>query len=290
MSIQSSVLKLPDGRGLGYCLAGAEKGVPFFTFHGLPGSRMESYLLDAAAKKINIKIITPDRPGYGLSSRQPGRTLIDWGRDVSVLADALDLDSFGIIGVSGGAPCALSCAYTIPDRVSRVGIVCGLGPLYQTGLAHEMRWFVASGFYLARTIPWLLRVTHGLPTIALAKISPRTLLNIIAMVHGGVDRQVLKKAGVREKLVLNIQEAFRQGTSGAVQDMQLLSRDWGFNLLEIKSQVDIWHGDADDIVPISHGQYLHHQLPNSTFTTMPGQAHFSLPITCAETILSRLKG
>ncbi|KPJ95057.1 MAG: hypothetical protein AMJ55_04895 [Gammaproteobacteria bacterium SG8_15] len=263
MTVQSSVLQLPDGRDLGYCLAGAEKGTPFFTFHGLPGSRMESHLLDAAAKKRNIKIITPDRPGYGLSTRYPKRTLLGWSDDVSCLADALHLDTFGVIGISGGAPCALSCAYTIPDRITSTGIVCGLGPLYQTGLGSDMRWFVTGGFFLAHSFPWLLKIIHGLPALMLAKT-------------------------MREKLMLNIREAFRQGTAGAVQDMQLYARDWGFSLQDIKSRIDIWHGDADDIVPISHGQYLHHHLPNSTFTTMPGQAHFSLPIACAESILARL--
>lgn len=288
MTVQSNLLRLSDGRDLGYCIAGAENGVPFFTFHGLPGSRMESHLLDAAAKKYNIRIISPDRPGYGISTRQTGRTLLGWGNDVSDLADALGFDSFGIIGISGGAPCALSCAYTISDRITRIGIVCGLGPLYQTGLARDMRWFVATGFFLARTCPRFLKVTHGLPTLALAKASPATMLNFIAVMHGGVDRQVLKMPDVREKLILNIDEAFRQGTFGAVQDMEIYSRDWGFPLQDIKSRIDIWHGDADDIVPLSHGQYLHHHLPNSTFTTMPGQAHFSLPITCAERIFSRL--
>ncbi|WP_455207395.1 alpha/beta fold hydrolase [Kaarinaea lacus] len=289
MTIQSKILQLPDGRDLGYCVAGAENGAPFFTCHGLPGSRMECHLLDAAAKKHDIKIITPDRPGYGLSSKLPTRTLAGYGQDISWLADALRLETFGVIGVSGGAPCALSCAHSMPHRITRIGIICGLGPLYKTGLTRDMRWFVSTGFSLARLFPWLLKITHGFPTIALAKISPATMLGIIALVHGGIDQQVLKKPDIREKLILNIKEAFRQGTRGAIQDMQLYARDWRFSLRDIKCRIDIWHGDADDIVPILHGQYLHQQLPNSTFTTMPGQAHFSLPITCADAILSRLR-
>jgi pimeloyl-ACP methyl ester carboxylesterase len=288
MTIQSNILQLPDGRELGYCVAGAEKGAPFFTFHGLPGSRMECLLLDAAAKKLNLKIVTPDRPGYGLSTRQAGRTLLGWGEDVSCLADALGFDTFSIVGVSGGAPCALSCAYTIPHRLNHISIVCGLGPLYKTGLAHDMRWFVSAGFFLAQPLPWLLKILHGLPTLMLAKASPRMLLDIVAMVHGGRDRQVLKIPDVRDKLILNVREAFRQGTAGAVQDMQLYYRDWGFPLQDIKTRIDIWHGDADVIVPVSHSQYLHQYLPNSTFITMPGEAHFSLPITCADRILARL--
>jgi len=288
MSIESHILKLPDGRQLGYCIAGTESGEPIFTFHGLPGSRMESHLLHSAAKKLNIRIITPDRPGYGLSTKHEKRTLLDWSEDVSHLADALGLDTFGIIGVSGGAPCALSCAYSIPRRIKRVGIVCGLGPLYATGLSNHMRWFVTVGFFLARRFPQLLKITHGLPVMALAKTSPALMLDIIAMVNGGVDKQVLKQPETREMLVLNIQEAFKQGTAGAIQDMQLYSQDWGFSLQDIHSHVDIWHGDADKVVPISHSQYLNDHLPDSTFTTMPDQTHFSLPITCAETIIAKL--
>jgi len=288
MSIESHILKLPDGRQLGYCVAGSGSGEPIFTFHGLPGSRMESYLLDSAATKLNIKIITPDRPGYGLSTKQAKRTLLAWSEDVSHLANALGLDAFGVVGISGGAPCALSCAISIPQRIRRVGIVCGLGPLYATGLSSHMRWFVTAGFFLARSFPQLLKITHGLPVMALAKTSPSLMLDIIAMVNGGIDGQVLKQAEAREMLKLNIQEAFRQGTAGAIQDMQLYSQEWGFSLRDIRSHVDIWHGDADKVVPISHSQYLHEHLPDSTFNTIAGQAHFSLPITCAETILAQL--
>lgn len=288
MSIESHILNLPDGRQLGYCIAGAESGEPIFSFHGLPGSRIESHLLDSAATKLNIKIITPDRPGYGLSTRQANRTLLAWCEDVSHLADTLGFHTFGVIGVSGGAPCALSCAYSIPQRISRVGIVCGLGPLHATGLSSHMRWFVTAGFFLARNFPQLLKITHGLPVMALAITNPALMLDIIALVNGGIDRQVLRQPAIREMLVLNIQEAFSQGTAGAVQDMQLYSQDWGFPLQDIKSHVDIWHGDADKVVPISHSQYLHKQLPDSTFNTVAGQAHFSLPISYAETILAQL--
>ncbi|WP_455201106.1 alpha/beta fold hydrolase [Kaarinaea lacus] len=290
MSIESHIHKLPDGRQLGYCIAGAEQGEPVFSFHGLPGSRIESYLLDSAATKLNIRIVTPDRPGYGLSSIQANRTLLAWSDDVTHLADTLGFQTFSTIGISGGAPCALSCAYRIPQRIKRTGIVCGLGPIFATGLSNHMRWFVNAGFILARHYPQALKITHGLPVMALAKTSPALMLDIIAMVNGGPDKQVLQHAEVRDMLILNIQEAFRQGTAGAVQDMQLYSRDWGFPLQDIPVHVDIWHGDLDKVVPISHSQYLHDQLRDSTFNTVHGQAHFSLPITCAETILGQLTG
>lgn len=288
MSVDTRVHILRDGRELSYCIAGDENGEPFFTFHGLPGSRMESMLLDVAGKRLNVKIITPDRPGYGFSSAQPGHTLLDWSDDVAHLADALGIQQFSVIGISGGAPCALSCAYYLAKRIQKTAIVCPLGPLYSTGLSDHLRWFVSLGFYLARRFPGVLNILYGVPVLLLAKFSPALLLNIIALVHGGVDRRVLKQPEARYILKKNIQEAFRQGTKGALQDMQIYSRDWGFDLTDIHSHINIWHGNVDDIVPLAHSRYIHGQLPDSALIVMQDQAHFSLPITCIETILATM--
>ena len=147
MSVNTQVCTLPDGRQLSYCLAGAENGEPVFTFHGLPGSRMESLMFDATANQNNIRIITPDRPGYGKSTRHPIRSLSDWSADVAYLADSMEIQNFGVVGVSGGAPCALACAYYLPRRVTKAGILCGLGPLKHTGLAKHLHWYASLGIF-----------------------------------------------------------------------------------------------------------------------------------------------
>lgn len=118
---------LPDGRRLGHALYGDSAGPPVIYMHGFPASRLEAKLLEEAACEIGVSLITPDRPGLGLSDFQPGRAITDWPGDVAHLADALDLDRFSVVGVSGGCPYALACAHQLGDRVIRTAIIAGMG-------------------------------------------------------------------------------------------------------------------------------------------------------------------
>ncbi len=123
-------IKLQDGRNLGYAEFGPPKGTPIFYFHGFPSSRLDWQLFcdDDTLAELNIRVIAPDRPGYGLSDYQPDRRLIDWPNDVIELANTLQIDRFAVLGISGGGPYAIACANGISERLIRVGIVCGMGP------------------------------------------------------------------------------------------------------------------------------------------------------------------
>ena len=116
-------IELSDGRYLAISEYGAPGGEPVFFFHGWPGARLQGQLADEPAKKLNIRFISPDRPGFGLSDFQPGRSILDWPKDILDLADSLGLDQFAVLGLSGGAPYALACAYAIPEQLTAVGII-----------------------------------------------------------------------------------------------------------------------------------------------------------------------
>ena len=105
-----------------------------------------------------MRLIAPDRPGFGESSFKPGRTIGAWADDVVQLADRLGLDRFALLGVSGGGPYALACAARMPDRVSRVALVGGLGPLSREELTKDMRPFNRSALRLAARSPALARL------------------------------------------------------------------------------------------------------------------------------------
>ena len=68
-----------------------------FYFHGLPGSRIEGAALVPMAVKLDTRIIAVDRPGYGLSSPQPGRTLLDYANDIERLAEFIGVDSYSVL-------------------------------------------------------------------------------------------------------------------------------------------------------------------------------------------------
>ena len=127
---------LQDGRMLGYAEYGAPEGMPAFYFHGFPGSRLDYQLVDTgeAAAEANARIVAPDRPGYGLSDFRRGRKILDWPNDVTELADALGIDRFAVLGISGGGPYAAACVLTIPRRLTVTAIVCGMGPSDAPGM------------------------------------------------------------------------------------------------------------------------------------------------------------
>ena len=84
-------------------------------FHGAPGSRLFTPPVDIP-RRLGIRLVTFDRPGFGGSDRREGRTVIDTAGDVAVLADELGVERFAVVGVSAGGAHALGCA-VIPGGV-----------------------------------------------------------------------------------------------------------------------------------------------------------------------------
>src|SRR5689334_22999351 len=124
----TQLLRLADGRDLAWCERGTPAGTPVFVFHGLPGSRLQRHPDESISTALNARIILTDRPGFGMSSPHPGRTLADWPADVAALADHLGIERFALMGVSGGGPSGCACAAMLGDRVTRAAIVNSVGP------------------------------------------------------------------------------------------------------------------------------------------------------------------
>src|SRR5437899_8680089 len=95
-------IRLADGRQLGFAEYGDLRGRPLFYFHGWPSSRLEPRTGQNICAGLGVRMIAPDRPGYGLSDFKPRRTIPDWVSDVQELADHLDVKRFAVLGVSGG--------------------------------------------------------------------------------------------------------------------------------------------------------------------------------------------
>ena len=128
-----------------------------FFFHGWPGSRLDFGPNDAAAVAAGVRVIAVDRPGIGGSDPQRGRTVLDWPADVAALADALRLDQFAVFGFSFGGPFARACAYALPERVTRAGLVSCLAPVDDPSVKRGMPAATRYGLSAARLSPLLAR-------------------------------------------------------------------------------------------------------------------------------------
>jgi pimeloyl-ACP methyl ester carboxylesterase len=150
-------IRLSNGRRLTFCEYGAADGTPAFFFHGWPGSRLDFAANQAAAAAAGVRVIAVDRPGIGGSDPQPRRTVLDWPADIAALADSLGLDRFAVFGFSFGGPYVRACAYALPGRVIRAGLVSCLGPIDDPAAKRGMPAPTRYGLAVARLSPWLAR-------------------------------------------------------------------------------------------------------------------------------------
>ncbi|MGH7290318.1 MAG: alpha/beta fold hydrolase, partial [Myxococcota bacterium] len=152
---EATILRLDGGRELAFTELGDPNGTPVFGFHGTPGSYRLFDPLDEDARRLGLRLIAPDRPGYGHSDYVPDRRLLDWPRDVAALADYLGIAKFGVFGVSGGGPHAAVCAHQLAPRLLGAAIVCGIAETLTDEDAQGMMPVSRLLTRLARRSQWL---------------------------------------------------------------------------------------------------------------------------------------
>ena len=290
---EDRTLKLSDGRALGYSEYGEAAGKPLLHFHGHPGSRLEGALMHETAVRRGVRLIVPDRPGIGLSDFKPGRRLLDWPDDVVELANSLKLDRFAVVGVSGGGPYAIVCAYGIPERLTACGIIAGVGPIVRFG-TRGMMMANRIQFTIAPHLPWLLR------TALWAMFGRRRkLLNdrerlrraALRMVTGlpRPDREAVTDPAIAEAYLRETLEAFRCGSRGPTHDAVLYSTPWEFELEDVAFEnVHLWHGHLDVNVPIRMGRAVAEAIPGCRARFYPEEAHLSLAIRRLDEVFGTL--
>jgi pimeloyl-ACP methyl ester carboxylesterase len=270
------VLRLRDGRALGFAEHGDVAGEALFFFHGAPGSRVLLRAQDAAACR-HVRVILPERPGYGLSTFKPDRTLLDWVADVVELADALGIERFAVAGTSGGAPYAEAIAAKLPERVTRLGIVAGVAPLHAArGNDAEVPLFRRLAMAAARKSTKTVRVLAKIEAMRVEKLlrgsTERVLEELIARSPES-DRAILAEPGSFAMYRDSYWESWRQGRAGYARDLELLASPWGFDLGEIRVPTWLWHGEDDRVTPLYMGEHVARSIAGCKATIVRHGGH-----------------
>jgi pimeloyl-ACP methyl ester carboxylesterase len=221
---------------------------------------------------LGVRVITPDRPGYGLSDPDPHLPLLDWPSDIEELADHLGIARFGIVGLSGGGIYALACAAAIPHRLTNVVVTGCPGPMQRPGAMASMRLLTRAGVWLGAHAPWLLEAGATILSPMVRRF-PRFFVDHFNEDVPPADRRWLSMPAVSREAADTLREAFRPGAWGYVQDIRVLARPWGFGLNDIKVPVQLWHGDEDAVIPLHHSRYLASVIPGATLRICPGEGH-----------------
>jgi pimeloyl-ACP methyl ester carboxylesterase len=267
------VLRLADGRLLGYAEYGAPDGRPLVFFHGTPGSRLAAAVGSEQAAEKGVRVISVERPGYGISDPRAGRRITDWPDDVAELADHLGLKRFPVAGISGGGPYAAACAWKLPDRIEAAGIISGLGPVYVPAASEGMMRTNRVMWATAKRAPFVMEPFWTLIAKGTGGGRMDRMLKSVASQMPEPDREILRRPEVMEAFRQDLREALRQGGKGAGSDMVLYSRPWGFPLEEIKVPVHLWQGDLDRNVPLSMGKFQASAIPGCKATFIEGAGH-----------------
>lgn len=271
--LKTQIIELVDGRELAWVEYGDPDGVPVFAFHGSPGSRHDFSNQGDIAAERGVRLIVPDRPGFGHSTFDPNRTFASWAGDVGQLADRLGLDKFGVLGISSGAPNAVACARFIADRLTGCAVVSGPAPPEACISTDGMQRANRMAYQLCRRAPWLL-----VPVIAFGlrrgRRDPDGMVAWLTRSLPPPDAAVIRRPDVRDLMVRNARRPFAATAArAAVQDFTLEAHPWGFRLDDITARVGIWHGDADRNVPVANGAYQASAIADSTLHLLAGQGH-----------------
>jgi pimeloyl-ACP methyl ester carboxylesterase len=283
----TGIVTLPDGRELAYEEYGDPTGFPVISCHGGLSSRLDAAPAHGAAVAKRVRLLSPDRPGMGRSTYQPGRRLVDWPRDVADLADSLGIRRFAVMGWSAGGPYAAVCAAKLESRVTAAALLSSSVPLDRYGTSRGLTFDDRVLLYLSRHAPALASV---IMKVSIVNASNTRLLRVVMRSFPPVDRTVLTEFGPPELALSFLRESLRQGTEGPIQDYRIFGDPWGFELEEIRVPVQIWEGSDDTTGPPGYRAYLQHHIPNATVTVVPGEGHLSLLPHQAPAIFEALLG
>lgn len=273
---KESTVRLRDGRQLAYTEHGDLNGKPILFIHGNPGSRYVRHPDETIAEKRGARIITPDRPGYGLSDFLPKRRLLDSPDDYAQLMDSLGIDQFAVLGVSAGGPHAAACAYKLADRLTKTAIVSGAAPLDRENPYENTHPSMKAAFQLVKYLPgWLSHFILWRQTAKQQQNPDKSLAERAAMLSAA-DQELLKRPEIKAQVQGYREEAVRQGVRGTLRELQILVAPWGFRLEDIRGEVHVWHWEDDLLVPIQMGRYVAQKIPQAQVHFLPGGGHYAI--------------
>lgn len=256
-----------DGRSLSYATWGDPGGFPVMSLHGTPGCRLDRWPNDDLYHELGVLLVTHDRAGYGRSDRHRGRLVADEAADVETIADAMDIERFGVSGGSGGGPHALACAALLPERAIRVTCRVGIAPYGPGGLERD-EWLAGMDPANVKEFGWaeagenvLTRELEQEQAAMEARVAedPSMLLGDFDLSES--DREQLRRPELAEVIRESAVEQAAMGIWGWVDDDLAIVAPWGFDLASIRVPTLVWYGRTDVLVPPSHGDWLATRVP-----------------------------
>lgn len=254
----------PDGRTLRYAEYGVPDGEPALFLHGTPGSRLLGSVFDEQASRAGVRLLAPDRPGFGASTPDPDRTPSDTAADLAALLEASGVERARVVGFSGGAVYALALAATHPRRVRRVDLLSGAVPPSLQSATPRVQALLGT---LACRTPRLLAGLLRLQRAVVSRGAPSLVVDQYTSDGAGTIPDAVVETVGRDFL-----EALADSRSGTVVESRHAARAWPFDL-DVEPPVHLRHGARDTNVPVDGARRLADRLPDARLTVFEDADH-----------------
>ncbi len=265
-------IRLNDGRKLGYAEYGDPHGKPILYFHGGISCRLDIAFAAEEFARRGLRIIAPDRPGIGLSDRQPDRTLLNWAKDVEQLLTILELTKIPVFGWSLGSAYVFPCTYYSPHLFSRSVTVgsCAVfdSPQYIDQLGLSIDRFIVR---CPKSLRWVLKLVLYFSGKAPPHFLKREAENEVA--ESPNDLEVMRS--LSEGFLADfLYGSLKQGPDGVIDDYWAVRAPWGYPVEEIKVPTVLFHGEEDKLAPVSGSEWLQSRIPGCELKLVPRAGHF----------------
>ena len=270
--MREMVVELEGGRRVWVADFGSAEGDAVLWCHGGPGSRLEpTYVVERAARE-GWRLVGIDRPGYGNSGPQPGRTIGGWVRDASAVADHLDITTFFTIGLSTGGAYALALAARAPERVRGVIACCAMTDMRNAEARATMSRPHALAVWDAPDRDAAIAAAveaHGIDGSKIVSSSEGPPLP-------ASDQAMLTSPWGRAWMD-SVPAMFAHGLEGYADDRIADGSGWvDFDVTAIVCPVIVLHGAADVITTPVHAEHTATIVPGAELKVCDGLGHFSI--------------
>jgi pimeloyl-ACP methyl ester carboxylesterase len=275
--MKEGLITIEDGRRVAFADYGTPDQTPVVWCHGGPGSRLEPAICAAAADQAGLRFIGIDRPGYGRSTPNPGRTIGGWVPDALAVVDHLGIDRFVSVGTSTGGAYALALA-AASRRVVGAVACCAVS---------DMRWAEGRSHIPGALDVWEAPDREAAHAIVVAQFGMGE--NMAAYSTGDAaaeaDREMFADPAAARCWQRDMTEAFAPGFGGYVDDRLADGPGWGtFDVSAITCPVVVLHGTGDTLVPVAQAQYTAALVPGATLRIVDRLGHFSIALEIVSAI------
>ena len=264
-------LQLPDGRTLAWRWWGEPGMTPILRLQGTPGSRLYRHPDPAVQKDLGVRYLLADRPGYGGSTRLPGRGVSVIGDDLVALLDHHQLERVPVMGTSGGGPHALAVAARHPDRISAVSVIVGAAPLEPDEVS-RLVGVNAAGFAAAEQ-GWE-SLNKLLTEVRERLLGDEGMAGVLSDAPAS-DLAIMRDPTWQQISRANAAEALRQSAEGWTDESMAMHLNWDFDSELVQASVTWWAGDSDKNAPLSATQRAAARVPKVDLRVWHDEGHFA---------------